>query len=389
MKEAKVGKAGDPLPAFKNHMVRQRVDRHGRIYQLEHHSSLPGCCLSPSEIGVIKEGPVRKWMAAKLQWDTRYASAKRRVQKQRTKEMLEGYQIFGDGEVPPPSALAGRRRKGDLDRDEKHKMSWGMSLWSLWGSKHDKEAMDREKHADTEPESTVVTEGDGANARPLHDTETEKGKIMANQKTNDYSRSRSRRRTVTDERQTDQPNEVDENTTVADLIAINNAAEGDRLKGEYLSPDFMTKKSTQDARFMSSVQAQTNSTPAILATPPLEEQSLSEPQIEISKTNRPKSNGIAFPFKLNRNGTNKSITVSLASVATITSALDVTPLTAGSTEEGNPGSDGDQNWQYKKDCRDGSNGRGRGKGKENVKEERPELESFITASEGLSMASRE
>lgn len=314
-------------------MIRQRVDRHGHIYPLENPSSLPGCCLPPSEIGLIKEGPVRKWMAAKLQWDTKYAHAKRRVQKQRAKEMLEGYQTFGDGEVPPPSALAGRRRKGDLDREEKHKMSWGMSLWSSWGSKHDRKANDREQRADTEPESTVVTGAEGANARPLHDIETEKGKTMANQKKKDYSRSRSRRRTVTDEHQTDQPDEIDENTTVAELLTIKKATEGTTPNEEYLSPDFIAKKSAQDAKPEGLTQSQATSsqptTPTILATPPTEHPPLDQ-EIEISKTNRPKNNGITSPFKLNRSGTNMSLTGSVVSTATLTSDLGVAPLKPGS-----------------------------------------------------------
>lgn len=315
---------------------------------------------------------MRKWMTAKLQWDKKYASAKRRVQKQRAKEMMEGYQTFGDGEVPPPSALAGRRLKGDLDRDEKHKMSWGMSLWSLWGSKHDKEAIDREQQADTEPESTVVTEAEGANARPLHDIETEQGKAMADQKKN-YSRSRSRRRTVTDEHQTDQPEEVDENTPVAELLTIKKATEGTTPNDEYLSPDFIAKKPAQDAKHEEPTQplsaSSNTTTPAILATPPTEE-APSNSEIEISKTNRPKSNGIAFPFKLSRSGTNKSVTASVASTATLTSALGVAPLKPGSAGSG-----------------DGKDGLEEGKGKENVKdggvEERPGLESFVTAGENL------
>jgi hypothetical protein len=360
VRDAKVGKAGDPLPAFKNHMIRQRVDRHGHIYPLEHQSSLPGCCLPPSEIGVIKEGPVRKWMAAKLQWDTKYAHAKRRVQKQRAKEMMEGYQTFGDEEVPPPSALAGRRPKGNLDRDEKHKMSWGMSLWSFWGSKHDKEANDREQQAGIEPESTVVTGAEGANARPLHDIEEGKGKTMANQKKKEYSRSRSRRRTVTDEHQTDQPDEVDEHTTVAELLAIKKATEGVTPNDEYLSPEFIAKKPIQDAKPEDPSQPQATSsqttTPAILANTPPTEQAPSDPEIEISKTNRPKSNGIAFPFKLNRSGTNKSLTGSVVSTVTLTSSLGVAPLKPGSAGSGD-GKDEDKEQDSSK-----------GKGKENVKD---------------------
>ena len=190
---------------FKNHMIRQRVDRHGDIYSLGPASSLPACTLPPSEIGVVKEGTVRKWMAAKLEWDTKYSSSKRQVQKQRVKEMAKGYQTFEGGEVPPPSALAGRRHLGDHIREDRRKKSVGLSMWSGWGSKHDKDTMDRELQAEKEPEMTVASETDGANARPLDDIETERGEEMAqqNKSRGGFSRSRSRRRTVTDEHQTD------------------------------------------------------------------------------------------------------------------------------------------------------------------------------------------
>ena len=131
-----VGKAGKPLPPFKNHMVRQRVDRHGDIFPLDPPSSLPALQMSADEVGVIKPGPVRKWLAAKKEWDSKFAREKRKMQKQRIKEMAQGYEGFGDDEVPPPSALAGRRGL-KMPKEEKKKQSWGMSLWALWGSKHD------------------------------------------------------------------------------------------------------------------------------------------------------------------------------------------------------------------------------------------------------------
>ena len=132
-----IGKAGKPLPPFgKHHMIRQRVDRHGFIFPLEPPSSMQALHISPDEIGVLKPGPVRKWLAAKKQWDSKFAKEKRRVQRQRMKEMAQGYQGFGDGEVPPPSALAGRRGLA-MPKEEKKKQSWGMSLWAIWGSKHD------------------------------------------------------------------------------------------------------------------------------------------------------------------------------------------------------------------------------------------------------------
>ena len=131
-----IGKAGKPLPPFRNHMIRQRVDRHGDIFPLDPPSALPALQMSANEIGIIKPGPVRKWLAAKKEWDSKFAKEKRKVQKQRIKEMAQGYQGFGDDEVPPPSALAGRRGR-NMPKEQKQGRSWGMSLWSLWGSKHD------------------------------------------------------------------------------------------------------------------------------------------------------------------------------------------------------------------------------------------------------------
>lgn len=136
--QGQVGKAGSALPPFRHHMIRQRVDRHGNIYPLEPASSLPGLQIPANEIGVIKPGPVSKWREAQDRWNAKFAREKRRIQTRRAKEMAEGFEGFGDDEVPPPSALAGRRRHNMPQKwDGKKPRSWGMSLWSLWGSSHD------------------------------------------------------------------------------------------------------------------------------------------------------------------------------------------------------------------------------------------------------------
>lgn len=131
-----VGKAGDPLPPFTAHMIRQRVDRHGHVYPLEPAFTLGALQVSPAEIGVVKEGPTRKWMAAQQRFNTRFAKEKRAVQRQRVEELRKGYERF-EGETVPATALAGRRLKEGKDTERRVKRSWGMSLWSLWGSKHD------------------------------------------------------------------------------------------------------------------------------------------------------------------------------------------------------------------------------------------------------------
>ena len=206
--ESEVGKAGDPLPRFKDHMIRQRVDRHGVIYDLAPASRLESLQMSPSEIGTIKKGPVEKWMKAKKRWDGKYSSEKRRVQKQRIRDMLEGFETFGGGEVPPPSALAGRRKRGDIEPIQKKHKSLGLMMWSLWGSSHDQDTMKREKklhNQDHLPDRTTTT---GANGGTETTTTSRDRAISGGARLEppkiilDDSKSRSRTRTVTDAGQT-------------------------------------------------------------------------------------------------------------------------------------------------------------------------------------------
>lgn len=109
--EARVGKAGDSLPPFEHHMIRQRIDRHGYIYRLADKKDLVALNLARSEVGVPKPGPVNKWMKASQQWNGKFAKQKIKIQQQRMKEMQAGFERF-EGETPPPTALAGRRIKG-------------------------------------------------------------------------------------------------------------------------------------------------------------------------------------------------------------------------------------------------------------------------------------
>lgn len=153
-------------------MIRQRIDRHGRIFPLAPESELPACNMSPEEIGMIKPGPVRKWIGTKKVWDSKYSNQKRSVQKKRAEGIAIGYEKFGD-DIPPPSALAGRRLIGvEVKPDKPSKKSWGMAMWSGWGSKHDELTMNREENADKAGRgvtTTTASAGDGAGARDYHD----------------------------------------------------------------------------------------------------------------------------------------------------------------------------------------------------------------------------
>ncbi|RFU35127.1 hypothetical protein B7463_g1195, partial [Scytalidium lignicola] len=304
---ARIGKAGDSLPAFRNHMIRQRVDRRGNIYPLEPAHQLRACTILQSEIGVIKEGPVHKWMEMKRKYDRKYASDKRRIQKQRARDMADGYLTFGDEEVPPPSALAGRR-KADRDiREQKKSKSLGLSLWSLWGSKHDEKTIVREAGADQIQEAVLDTDG----GTPTQETRVEEErKDIGKRNKSEYSRSRSRRRTITDEHQTEANSnvEIDENTPAAELQAKIDAKR--RLDAAASRPS---------SRASTSIKSDVDVPYILIRTPTLE-----------TELHRPKANGIAFPFSLKRDNDDRS-----DSMRTLTSDIGVPPILAVKQQDPN------------------------------------------------------
>ena len=150
-----VGKAGDPLPSFRDHMIRQRVTRHGIIYPLSHQSEMACLAVDPTSIGQIKAGPVRKWLAKRKENDVRFANEKRKVQKKRAKELAAGYDDIA-GEKPPPTALVTRRRRGLAPEEKKRGKSWGLAMWSGWGSHHDEQTLDREERTESRQTSMAV-----------------------------------------------------------------------------------------------------------------------------------------------------------------------------------------------------------------------------------------
>ncbi|OAA70245.1 alpha/beta hydrolase fold-3 [Cordyceps fumosorosea ARSEF 2679] len=229
-----VGKAGDPLPPFKNHMIRQRVTRHGVTLPLAPEEELEACTMDPAEVGVFKAGTAKKWLATRREYDTRYAGAKAKVHKQLVSDLATGFQDFGPGELPPPAALAGRRKLESHMVETKKKRSFGLSLWSLWGSKHDEETIEREQQADEEPEAEVVKEDAGG--RISHREKNGELQTPAQSPGDVTSRSRSRRRTVVDEHQT-QDGAVDEDTPVAQLL--HQRQEQEASHPGLLSPDYV------------------------------------------------------------------------------------------------------------------------------------------------------
>ena len=231
-----VGKAGDPLPNFRKHMIRQKVTRHGVTLPLASESELPALAMSLADVGVVKERTVKKWMATRDMYDQKYASTKAKVHKKIVKDMVHGFEDFGSGERPPPTALAGRRRiESDMAPRKKTK-SLGLAIWSLWGSKHDEETVEREQEAEEAPAEEHVTGDEGRGSRPFPDIVAQQPGSSNGLGDDIESRSRSRRRTVVDEHQTEESG-LDENTPVAQLLE--KRREKQAASGGLLSPGYV------------------------------------------------------------------------------------------------------------------------------------------------------
>lgn len=161
----------------------------------------------------------------------------------------------------------------------------------------DKLQIQREEKADKDVNITTVSQNDGANARPVDAERVEK-----------LSRSRSRRRGVTDAGQTDyvRKPEVDENTPAAEL---------DRQRNEQTLNGQADGHSTDRALLIP---------PIVLSSPPdRDSENAKAVPLPASPGERPSAGpGKAFPFKLGRHLGNQDVnasTVTLASQAGVIS----------------------------------------------------------------------
>ncbi|KAF1912051.1 hypothetical protein BDU57DRAFT_542652 [Ampelomyces quisqualis] len=294
-----VGNAGDALPPFQHHMVRQRIDRHGRIYPLAAKEEWEALNLAVADVGVPKKGPVSKWMKAQQQWNNRFAKQKIKIQKQRLKDMQKGFERF-QGEVPPPTALAGRRVKG-MKAEKAKKRSWGMSMWAGWGSKHDSATIDRGEKADQANEqfkpaaatekpmqqpAVGATDGNATADTTRSHTETLTAALITSRQ-----HTHSRQSAVTEKGQA--------NTSVDDLTKqLSNIAPP--VPGLAEATD-IAPEPTASPLPSSTVEALRLSRPGIVVSSDPKSPATLIPATDGSST-RPTKGGIAYPFSLKVDG---------------------------------------------------------------------------------------
>ncbi|KAL6233098.1 hypothetical protein BDW75DRAFT_232260 [Aspergillus navahoensis] len=173
-----VGKAGDPLPPFKDRMIRQRVNKRGHIYPLPPPRDCPVLQLPPSSVGTINPGLLKKWMLVKEEWDQKFAKEKARIHQLRLAGLASGFQDF-DGDTPPPSALAARRFAPGVLPPKGLRTSYPMTMWARFATKHDKRTIKREQGMDSRSQRSNRTSVDAGRAGASMEHQETKDKALS------------------------------------------------------------------------------------------------------------------------------------------------------------------------------------------------------------------
>ncbi|RPA84802.1 alpha/beta-hydrolase [Ascobolus immersus RN42] len=143
-----VKKVSTDIGQFENHMIRERVDSKGRVYRLRPASTYPCLHIPPSEIGVVKPGPLQIWLEGQNVEDAKYGALRKKMQDKQLQALLRNNQeenLKERGERPPPSALYRRRYKDEIKPTPSRESGLPASLWARWAQKEPKNGDDQEE----------------------------------------------------------------------------------------------------------------------------------------------------------------------------------------------------------------------------------------------------
>lgn len=111
-------------------MIRERVNIRGIRRNMEPPHEMKALQLLPVQVGIIKEGPTRRWLEGQRKWDIRFEYAAKKVIKHRAKieslsnRLLENARVHGllVGEPRCLQQLSTSESKTDVIQDDRR---WG------------------------------------------------------------------------------------------------------------------------------------------------------------------------------------------------------------------------------------------------------------------------
>lgn len=75
-------------------MLRERVDIRGRVRPMEPAEEIPALHIPPSQIGLIREAPVRRWLHGQAMWDEQFKRHPKKISEKRKKFEEKAEQII-------------------------------------------------------------------------------------------------------------------------------------------------------------------------------------------------------------------------------------------------------------------------------------------------------
>ncbi|GAA6018146.1 hypothetical protein JCM11491_003334 [Sporobolomyces phaffii] len=74
-------------PEYVDNMIRERISITGVVRPMEAEEEMQALTIDPEDLGLIKEGPVKRYLAGKAIWDKKFARQQRKVNKNREKHL--------------------------------------------------------------------------------------------------------------------------------------------------------------------------------------------------------------------------------------------------------------------------------------------------------------
>lgn len=103
-------------------MIRERVDVHGRVRQLEPMEDIPSLQIPSDQMGLLREAPARRWLSGQEAWDRRYKTVGKRVEVGRRKNIKKYNRILERakelGFVHTPNACRPTHENVDVDAEK-------------------------------------------------------------------------------------------------------------------------------------------------------------------------------------------------------------------------------------------------------------------------------
>ncbi|GAA5920760.1 hypothetical protein JCM1841_004171 [Sporobolomyces salmonicolor] len=99
-------------PDYIDNMIRERVSITGVVRPMEPQADMQALTLDPEDIGLIKESPVKRYLAGKAIWDKKFKNEYKRVQKRREKHLRMAMREEAKRVTKRVSELQKEKKKG-------------------------------------------------------------------------------------------------------------------------------------------------------------------------------------------------------------------------------------------------------------------------------------